>query len=358
MTKKKKRRAFEHPYALLHYLTQPEEKLKPMRELAQKYLDGSEIPPVKLNRDGLVHIAHNNKHFLANATARDLQSGKLGGGIASGVAVIGQEISHVFGFDHVTNPKYGREQDRQSQVAAYLTDLTYKKPEERPERAMTYSRLPEFDNDFCSVWRKLDGSLLLTVRGTQMSYRDLKADASVLFGGKKVDDQHLLDTMQQLKETFPGEKYDVSGHSLGSYMLMQEASAYRDQWNDTFLFNAPSSPMQNDSYIRDLVNNYDLTFYQNYGDPIGTNTTHFMNSDTLDENFVNGSYQYSPVAAHSITNWYPASMVGQIEFEHWVRPEPEADKPDKPDFDNPANQPASGAVLEQDNQQSQVDNLS
>jgi hypothetical protein len=342
VTKKTKQRAFKHPYDLLHYLSQPEEKLKPMRDLAQKYLDGSEIPPIKLNKDGLAKLVHSESHDLVRQAARDLHTGKLGGGIASGAAVIGQEISHLIGWDHVVNPNHGRKQDFDSEVAAYLTDLTYKPPGERPERAMTYTRLPEFDNEFCSVWQKRDGSLLLTCRGTKMSFRDLKEDMNVLFGGKTVDDADLVATMQKLKEQFPGEKYDVAGHSLGSYMLMQEASAYRDQWDDTYLFNAPSSPLQSDGWIRDVTNNYNLTFFQNYGDPISTNTTHFMDSETLDENLVNGSYQYSPVAAHSITNWYPSSFVGSTENI----------------VDNPINPPSSGAELQQDSSETQAAGLS
>ena len=173
---KRKRKGFKHPYEILHMLsTGRPEDLKPMRDKAKEYLSGKSKPPIPLSKDALVHVAHNKPAYLTKQTAHDFNS-KLGGGIGSAVSVIGSQIAHFTGVDAFMNfigsvPKPG--QSSESEIAAYLVDLTYNDVSSRPDKAMMYSRLPQFDSEHMSVWRNGEtDELMVTVRGTKMKASD------------------------------------------------------------------------------------------------------------------------------------------------------------------------------------------
>jgi hypothetical protein len=347
LVKKKKR--FKHPYEVLHALssTQPDH-FQHYRDLAQDYYSGSKVPPIPLNRSSLADMVDQNQQYLTSQAAHDFQDG-LGGGIASAASVIGSELSHLVGADkfldwvgHLKKPK--KYQTLDSQVAAFLTDMTYKNLGDRPELALMYKRLDKYDTAHCSVWQNRDtDELMLCVRGTKLKAKDLQQDLSVLLGGIRVEDAEFKQVLNQLKTDYPHEKYNVAGHSLGAVYIMQEAGQWSDQWNKTYLFNAPSSPAQDDSVISDRVNNYGLDFYQNHGDMLGQNTNHFFNNETLDEHVYWGTYKWDPVSSHYLSSWYPAQFNNNA--------------PSSTRIDN---QPSSmdTAEFQQDNETSQAENLS
>ena len=285
---RKKKAGFRHPYELIHYLTTArEEGLKPMRDKAKAYLSGEEKPPIPLHTDALSHIAYNNPKYLANQSAHDFQTGKLGGSIASGVATIMSQVGHVVGYDKfmdfVGNTPKPKDRSLESQYAAYLVDQTYKNIDERPDEALgIFDRIPELDTDHISVWRnKKTNEMTVTVRGTKLSGSDLLQDSAVLFGSKHVDDSEFTALIDKMQAMYPNSKFDIAAHSLGCVYVMQEANKYSELWDDSYLFNPPSSPLQDDNGLRDEINNYGLDFYINHGDPLGSNTNHLMDPDTL-----------------------------------------------------------------------------
>jgi hypothetical protein len=329
----RKKRYPAHPYEVLHALsTTRADDFKHYRNVAQSYLDGTKVPPIPLKKDALVHMVHNTQQYLTSEAAHDFQQGdkQLGGGIASATAVITGEIGHLIGADqfldwlgHVKKPQ--KSQSFESEVAAYLTDLGYKDPNERPDKAMMFDRLDKYDTQHCSVWQNRNtGDLLLTIRGTKLNASDISQDLQLMAGQTKFEDLEFKGVMDKLQSDFPNERYSVAGHSLGCAYIMEEAPRYHDQWDNTFLFNAPSSPAQNDGVLENRVNNYGLDFYSNHGDILGANTNYMFNNETLDEHVYWGGYQWSPVSAHGMTQWYPQDIEDNYKPpappESWLTP--------------------------------------
>ena len=312
----KKKKKFSHPYDVIHALAAtPPEGFKQYRNMAKDYLSGDKVPPAQLSREALGQMVDQNQKFLTQQAAHEFHDGGgLGGGISTATAVIGRELSHLTGanefFDWVGKVKKPKKYPSfEAQVAAFLVDKTYEKVGSRPDKALMYERLGRYDTEHCSVWRNRNtDELLLTVRGTKLKASDLGQDLQILLGGIRVEDQEFRNIMNKLKTDYPNQKYDVAAHSLGCVYVMQEAGAYDSQWDQTFLFNAPSSPAQDDAALRDRINNPNLNYYSSHGDILGLNTVQLMNNETLEETTWM-PWKFSPLACHSISSWYPSSFV-------------------------------------------------
>ena len=326
---KKKTKGFNHPYEVIHYLTTArEEGLKPMRDKAKEYLQGESLPPIPLSKDALAHVAYNDQRYLAHQSVHDFNE-QLGGGIGSAVSVIGSQISHLVGFDQfmdfigsVPKPK---DQSIESEYMAFLVDQTYKDRNERPAQTLMFTRLPDFDTEHISVWQNnITSELTVTVRGTKLNPSDMMSDVNVLFGSKHIDDVEFTTLLDKVHNYYPGQKYDVAAHSLGCVYLMQEAEKYGSNWDDTYLFNAPSSPAQNDHMLQNQINEHGLDFYINHADPLGSNTNYFMNPETLQNHVQVGDYVYSPFGAHSLTQWYQQDIADTYtppeRPDSWLKP--------------------------------------
>lgn len=351
LVKKKKR--FRHPYEVLHALssTRPED-FEHYRELAKDYLSGEKVPPVALSRESLAQLVTENQQFLTQQAAHEFHDGDgggLGGGIASATAVIGQEISHLVGADafmdwigHINKPK--KYPGYEAQVASFLTDMTYKDIGERPDLALMYERLPRFDTEHCSVWRNRNtDELMVCINGTKLKPSDLKQDLEILMGSVNVEDVEFKGVLDKLQKEYPNQKYDLSAHSLGCVFAMHEAGNYGSNWDDTYMFNAPSSPAQDDDVLRDWVNNYGLTFYSSTGDVLGQNTNYMFNNETLDERVYWANWKWDPLSSHSLSQWYPENF-------HTA-------KPNSTRIDNQEST-MDTAVHAQDTKVSQAENLS
>jgi hypothetical protein len=307
--------------------------------------------PLPLSREALSQMVDQNQQFLTQQAAHDFHSGgSLGGGIASATSVIGQEISHLTGagefmdwVGHINKPKKYASFD--AQVAAFLTDMTYKTVDERPDKAMMYERLSKYDTEHCSVWRNRDTQeLMVTVRGTKkMSASDLKQDFQILVGGVNVENVDFRNVLDKLNKDYPNQKYNIAAHSLGCQYVLQEAARYGEHWDESFLFSVPSSPAQDDKVLRDRLNNYGLDFYQSHGDIMGQNTNYMFNNDTLDDHVTWGPYRWDPVSSHGLSQWVP---------ESFYKPGPDYSTVDRQEST------MDTAVHMQDNEVSQADNLS
>jgi hypothetical protein len=120
-------------------------------------------------------------------------------------------------------------------------------------------------------------------------------------------DANLDTVLDSVERDFPGQKYSISGHSLGSAYIWGEQD-HSNNWDNVYLFNAPSSPLQSDSVVESQANDSQYQYYLNHGDVASSNLQYFMNEETLANNVHFGGYQYGPMSAHSIHNWYPETF--------------------------------------------------
>jgi hypothetical protein len=239
-----------------------------------------------------------------------------GGGIASGVAVIYDQISHLLGFDKIKDAVFGvdktKPQSIESQFAAYLVDQTYNDIDKRPTKVLNrFVRVPEYDTDHVSVWLDNDtGEYTVTVRGTRAQTSDILEDIGVLVGNTNPNSMELDAVLDKFEANNPHVKYDIACHSLGASFVNKEQAEHGGNWDNVFLFNPASSAMQSDQFETEMANNQQYEYFVNHGDPISANLVHHMSHDTV-QNTVFGDYQYSPIGSHSITQWFPEGFAKQ-----------------------------------------------
>ena len=107
------------------------------------------------------------------------------------------------------------------------------------------------------------------------------------------------------------------------------------------MFNPASSPGQNDQYEKTLANDSSYEWFINHADLVSNNLLQFMDESTLQDRVNFGDYKYSPVASHSLTQWYP---------QQFTTPKPQKQAPQEATFDT--------AEMKQDNVQTQAAGLS
>ena len=322
------RRSFATPDHLIHFLsTAGRDDWAPFKKIAQEYATNKRTP---LRRLDLAHI-----NAVASSKPRDLvhhvvdefnshidpeRESLLGGGISDTIHSIGHEVGHLFGLDKLSDLIFAgpdvKERSHESEVAAYLVKQTYKPEKERPVIAVDgYRRLPKYDTDFFSVWKKPSGQLLVTIRGTKLNMSDIDADLQILVGreGNKLDSLDPL--FDELEKDFPGVKYDCAAHSLGTSYLLKQFPEHRDKMNEVFLYNVASSPMQSKSELQSL-GNQNAQYYVNSGDLVSAGAYQNMSRETMDNNLFLGDYRWSPLAAHSLSQWYDEKAMEEDRLQH------------------------------------------
>jgi hypothetical protein len=264
-----------------------------------------------------------------------------GGGIGSGVAVIYNQISHLLGFDLVHDAVFGvdkkKPQSLESQFAAYLVDKTYDDIDKRPATVLNrFVRVPAYDTEHVSVWKNnKTGEYTVTVRGSRAEAGDIKEDLGIAVGNTNPNSSELDGVLDRLEAANPNAKYDIACHSLGASFVNKEQAEHGQHWDDVYIFNPGSSPMQNDAYEQAMANNDQYQYYVNHGDPISANLVHFMSQDTVQNSTWFGDYQYSPIGSHSITQWYPQGFNNQDgkplthSNETWLTPYEYKPNPDE-----------------------------
>ena len=311
-----KRRSFATPDHLIHFLSSTtDDSWAPFKKIATEYATNKRTPPRRLKLSHVRQVATSHPRDLVSHVVEEFNShidpereSLLGGGISDTLHTIGHEVGHLFGLDKLSDLIFGgpdvKERSRESEVAAYLVKQTYQPVNKRPLVGVDgWKRLSTYDTDFYSVWEKPDGELLVTIRGTKLNNEDIKADLKLMVGadGGKLDSLDPL--FDKLEKDFPGVKYDVAAHSLGTHYLIQEFAEHRDNMDDVFLFNIASSPMQDKATLQAIAN-LDANYYINSGDLVSSGAYQNMNRETLDNNLYLGDYAWSPLAAHSLTQWY------------------------------------------------------
>jgi hypothetical protein len=319
-----KKKDFKHPYQVIHFLqTADDTQMKPFRDTARDYLTGATVPPVKLQRRALQKIALLDPKALTPHAVRDFNNDDaLGGGVGSGIAVIWNQIMHLLGVDKLSDAISGvkkpkKQQSLDAQFAAYLVDLTYEDEKDRPSDALgRFERMPKYGTEHVSVWRNtLTGEMTVAVRGTKMNSSDLLSDVKLLFGETKTDSKELDNVLDQLEYDYPKQQYNVAAHSLGTAFVATQQPEHGDHWLNTYMFNPASSPGQSDQYETVLANDSSYEWFINHADLVSNNLLQFMDEGTLQDRVNFGDYAYSPVSAHSLTQWYPQGFTKPQEMK-------------------------------------------
>jgi len=292
--------------------------MQPFRDKARDYLSGTEKPPVPLKREALQRIALHPPRKLVKHVVKDFnENDAKGGGIGSALGAIGQVTSNLLGVQPLMENVFGVQKPKpltlDQEFAAYLVEQSYKDIDERPDTVLKrFERLAAYDTDHVSVWRntKTD-ELTVAVRGTELSWSDILSDINLLLGSTNVASKELDKVLDQLESDYPQQKYDIAAHSLGTAFVENERQEHSRNWDEVFMFNPASSPAQNDQFEKLYANNEQYSYFVNHGDLVSANLIQFMTPETLQNNVQFGSYVWSPVGAHSLTNWYPEGFAMQ-----------------------------------------------
>ena len=231
----------------------------------------------------------------------------VGGGISETLFWFASQAANLVGlpkFQEWIGAGYEhREIPREEQIFAKATDATYFEIGQRPAEIDGLVRLPEYDQDRYSVWKQPNGQYLITIRGTRgLSALDVASDVGIALGGPM---QSLGEGgVQEIFTKFDreGKHYDVSAHSLGTQYVQ---NGTHENVDSIYLFSPASSPLMNSDYLEEQANNKDYTYFINPSDPVSEAMWHKMSNDYVDTNTYVGNYAWSPLAAHSVSQWYP-----------------------------------------------------
>jgi len=326
----RKKRSFVSPNHIIHFLsTARDQDWEPFKNIAIEYATNKRTPPKRLNLRHVNTVASSKPRDLVPHVINEFNShvdpdreSLLGGGIADVIHTVGHTVGHLFGLDKLSDAIFGgptqKERSYDSEIAAYLVDQTYKPPKERPFIGVDgYKRLQKYDSDFYSVWEKPDGELLVTIRGTKLNHSDIGSDMKILVGTKGGKLDSLDPLFDQLEKDFPNTKYNTAAHSLGTSYLLKEFPEHRDNMNEVFLFNVASSPLQSEGQLENIANQ-NAQYYVNSSDLVSSGAYGRMNRETIDNNLYLADYTYSPIAAHSLTQWYNEDDMKKEQHEQYL----------------------------------------
>jgi len=202
-----------------------------------------------------------------------------------------------------------RQLPNEDKLFAQTISQVYKPIAERDARIGSLVRLPEYDTKRYSVYKEPNGQYLVSIHGTSFSdVGDVVADLKIAVGAQVTDDE-----VQELFDRFDreGKKYDVVAHSLATQFVVNGQHKNADR---ILLFNAASSPLQNSEDLEQQANNEEYTYYINPSDLVSKALWQKMSDDTVARSYI-ATPKYSPVAAHSVSQWYGDYIAPEISEE-------------------------------------------
>ena len=308
-----KTRAFKSIDQMSHFLTKAnDDEWKHFQNVATDMLQGKLIPKRKLKKKSLHKIATHKAHHILPELHHEVQKHydqeELGGGITEALSTIAHEVGHLLGIDELIKllgfgPKTAPT-TLHSEIVAYLLDQAYKKPSERPDETVGYTRIEKYDSDMFAVWEKnSSGELLVCVRGTKLNFKDIGADMQIV-AGQTVKNPELDKLLTQIETDYPNQKYDVTAHSLGAAYVYSEFEEHRDNMDEVILYNPASSPFQNTDMLEEFANDTDVIWYVNQGDVVSNAVYQQFSDETLENDVHLSDYRYDPLSAHSLTQFF------------------------------------------------------
>ena len=309
---------------MTHFVTKTtQEDWNHLRRLSLDYLQHKKIPPQQLKRSSLYKVLTLPKHHILPLLHHEMQShydgDDVGGGITETVNTLTMETAHLLGIDWLAQligitPTHNVPRTLHSEHVAYLVDQTYLPPAERKNTTIGYTRLQKYDSDLYAVYQNdKSGELVVTVRGTKLNASDIVQDMQILMGQEPTSQK--LDTMlTQLENDFPDTKYDIAGHSLGTMYIYGEFEEHRQHMDDIFMYNPASSPLQDQGMLHEYGNDPHTWYFINQGDIVSHGLYQQMDDVTFESQVSLGPYIYSPIGAHSMTQWYPEHIAASDDI--------------------------------------------
>ena len=159
---------------------------------------------------------------------------------------------------------------------ARILDAGYKNPDVREAEVLGWTRVPEMDSEYLSVWDNPDGHRFIAVRGTKWSHsQDVLRDLDIVRRGRT--DNAIGDDLQKIIDaTEPSRIVDVAAHSLGTVLLLEAFHANKDlqsRIHMTRLFNPaynPQLPLSGvlPSIAKDYESDPRVRYFINLGDVV------------------------------------------------------------------------------------------
>lgn len=252
---------------------------------------------------------------------RQAQKGQnVGGGLGETLIWFSEQAANALGFaffkEYVGLGYDHRDIPNEAQIFAKAVQATYFDKGKRPKKIETLTRIPEYDTDRCSVWMQPNGQYLVTLHGTKVNFGDISKDLAIAAGNQmsSPEVQRLFDRLDK-----EGVTYDIASHSLGTQFAVNGTHKNVDK---IYNFNPASSPVMEGSYLTDLANNEAYTNFVNPSDGVSEAIWQKMTDETIDRSYV-AKYTYSPLASHSISQWYPDLDEPEEEEDEPVDPHTE-----------------------------------
>ena len=276
--------------------------------------------------DGAVHLLQNaDRRSLLEAThERDNHW------FTDGLAWLLDKVPARMGLDWLKGlgqsslkPFRGDSLDEVDSQYARLVDQSYKEVDERPERFEHWSRQPEFDSNYISVFDNDDGHRFVAVRGTKMNLKDLGEDARIGFLGRP---ENLVgeELRRVLDHTEPGQTVDVGGHSLGTSLILtafDNDDTLQDRVHQTYLYNPAISPFTNKNVTQQYEGDDRVRYFIDLLDPVSV-------GDIGSKGPTNAVYRtsyHNPLHSHQLVQWggvdggLQEHDDAQLENEHLIR---------------------------------------
>ena len=280
-----------------------------IRKKAQEWLDERSTPPVRLSKRALRKIATSHPLHLAAdvmTEARQHHKGEdIGGGIIEGLHTLGSAVWNGIGGPKIMEwlghkPYEERRIPQEAQIFARATEVTYDPIDERPDTVYGLVRMKEYDNDRFSVWKEPNGSVLVTLHGTKMNMHDLGQDLAILGGKTNIRSPDVEAVIERLASE--GFEIDIAAHSLATQYISNLPESTQEHIDEIYMFNPASSPFMDTDYLNRIANNDNFTYFINQSDLVSNGIWQKMNKETVDRSYI-GAYKWSPLAAHSISQW-------------------------------------------------------
>ena len=242
-----------------------------------------------------------------------------GGGILEAFNVVGNYVWELYNplpdsVKWAAEKFVGRESSRNMSKSdknnADLVGEAYNDVGSRVDSLDGYTRLPEYDTKYSSVWKDQDGNLSVAIRGSKTFKDFMWQDPGILFHGKPDDRES--ETIQQylisIAKDHPDVDLTVNSHSLSGAFVQQafqsatpEEAEWLDHYHRINQYNPGASPFVGTDDIKEFTADPRVYLYLNRTDMVSS-TYNAVLPDNYDR-VTYGQSHYNPLDAHSIGQW-------------------------------------------------------
>jgi lipid-binding SYLF domain-containing protein len=129
-------------------------------------------------------------------------------------------------------------------------------------------------------------------------------------GSQGQSDDALIESMKEFNKLHPGANLSVAAHSLGTQLAWNGLKAEKMEGvKDLYLFNPASSPFQDKSSVRDLVDSdYNTRYFLNTSDVVSNYFSQQMTPTEIDSTVSYGPFARNPLSAHGLDQWTSSSV--------------------------------------------------